>query len=329
MADIEDNIRYGEAVQEMMGKNPAWIVRTGSIITFVWIVSLFALALWIRYPETLDGTIVITSNAPPVELVSKASGRITFFVSNDESVKQDQLIAIIESSASFKELAELDNTMALFQKMVKNPTRIQSKIDSIPQFTNLGRFQNSYNAFVNNLYKYQITDRKESLNLEIMNSYNTLAAEFKAYKEDFFITSPIDGSVSFFEYWSNNQYVQSGDRIAYIVTKPKDIYGKLVVKDNKFCKVKIGQKVRIKLNSYPVSEYGMLIGSVSNTSKVNRDNMYSVDVTLDKSLTTTYRKKILFNNEMRGIGEIVTEDVSLLERIFYNIRSIGKKQFVD
>jgi len=78
-----------------------------------------------------------------------------------------------------------------------------------------------------------------------------------------------------------------------------------------------------------MSEYGILLGKVSNISKVNRDNAYSVDVELNHNLITTYKRKIPYSNEMKGIGEIVTEDMNLLQRIFYNLRSVGRREFAE
>lgn len=434
MTDIEDNIRRSEGMQEMIGKTPSWIVRTGSLLMFIWIILLFGLSLWIRYPEILEGTINITTTAPPAELVAKASGRINLLVANDEQVKRDQIIGYIKNPASFDEVIKLNGSVKLFQRIMIDPAIIPSCSDSIPNLTNLGKIQNAYNNFISNIYKYQLTyaldknkvlvsnnleqvttlekkeellkekekileqelammqdnfkkdqllfekdliarsdynlsqanylqarrniqnnrqiiieneqnlqhlrysvselsmndtEQKKSLNIDIRNSYNILISELKAYKEEFFLTSPIAGSVTFFEYWNNNQYVRTGERVAYVVVDSQNILGKLIVKSNKFGKVKIGQKVRIKLSSYPMSEYGILLGKVSNISKVNRDNAYSVDVELNHNLITTYKRKIPYSNEMKGIGEIVTEDMNLLQRIFYNLRSVGRREFAE
>jgi hypothetical protein len=39
-------------------------------------------------------------------------------------------------------------------------------------------------------------------------------------------------------------------------------------------------------------------------------------------LETSYKKKILFQQEMRGSAAIITEDLRLIERIFYQFRSM-------
>ena len=39
-------------------------------------------------------------------------------------------------------------------------------------------------------------------------------------------------------------------------------------------------------------------------------------------LTTNYHKQLLFKNNMTGFAEIVTDDVSLFDRILYQFRTI-------
>ena len=49
-----------------------------------------------------------------------------------------------------------------------------------------------------------------------------------------------------------------------------------------------------------------------------------MDISLPKGLETSYKKKIQFQQEMRGSADIITEDLRLLERIFYQFRSMYK-----
>jgi hypothetical protein len=52
---------------------------------------------------------------------------------------------------------------------------------------------------------------------------------------------------------------------------------------------------------------------------VPRENLYTVDALLPNPLVTSYHKSLHFHQEMQGQAEIVTEDIALLERIFYQI----------
>ncbi|MGB5553402.1 MAG: HlyD family secretion protein, partial [Flavobacteriaceae bacterium] len=91
-------------------------------------------------------------------------------------------------------------------------------------------------------------------------------------------------------------------------------------------KIQPGQRVNIKLQNYPETEFGMLNGKVKSISQTpDSDGFYLVDVSLPKTLITSYNKEIEFKQEMRGTAEIITEDLRLLERFFYQFKQLLDK----
>ena len=90
-------------------------------------------------------------------------------------------------------------------------------------------------------------------------------------------------------------------------------------------KVKIGQRVNIKLIDYPFREYGMVRGVVEAKSLVAEDEKYAVMIALPRGLKTNYGKDLVFNKKMNGLADIVTEDVSLFLRIVNPVRSLLSK----
>ena len=50
-----------------------------------------------------------------------------------------------------------------------------------------------------------------------------------------------------------------------------------------------------------------------------------IDVALPNGIETSYKKKIVFQQEMSGSADIVTEDLRLLERLLYQFRDIFKR----
>lgn len=51
-----------------------------------------------------------------------------------------------------------------------------------------------------------------------------------------------------------------------------------------------------------------------------------MEVELPNGLKTSYNKELVFDKEMRGSAEIVTEDLRLIERVFYQFRELFKYQ---
>ena len=67
----------------------------------------------------------------------------------------------------------------------------------------------------------------------------------------------------------------------------------------------------------------MLQGEVTSISLTpDNEGFYLIDVSLPKYLITSYNKEIPFRQEMIGTAEIITEDLRLLERLFYQFRQI-------
>ena len=87
----------------------------------------------------------------------------------------------------------------------------------------------------------------------------------------------------------------------------------------------MGQKVNIYLKNYPYQEFGVLPGRVRSISLVPQDNRYAIEITLPAGLMTSYRKQLDFRQEMQGSAEIVTEDLRLLERIFYQVKALASR----
>ncbi|MFK1638593.1 HlyD family secretion protein [Bacteroides fragilis] len=166
------------------------------------------------------------------------------------------------------------------------------------------------------------TDRQELTN-KLLQSTHLLKAQTETWKQNYLITTPIDGKVSFTTYWSKNQNVKSGELIFSVV--PIDSMttkARLQFPIQNSGKIKEGQQVNIKLQNYPYQEFGMLVGHLSKISEVPNELLYSADVVLDKGLITSYGKRLPKVQQLKGDAEILTDDLSLLMRFFNPLRAI-------
>jgi HlyD family secretion protein len=87
-------------------------------------------------------------------------------------------------------------------------------------------------------------------------------------------------------------------------------------------KIEIGQTVNIKLDNYPVAEYGAVEGRIESISMIPVRNVYSIKVSLPKGLTTSYKRELTFRQEIQGTAEIITNDMRLIERILNQVRNL-------
>ena len=141
------------------------------------------------------------------------------------------------------------------------------------------------------------------------------------------LQSAIEGKVSFTQVWVENQTITSGDNVFSIVPMAgKGFIGKVKAPSLNSGKIQVLQDVNIRLANFPDREFGILKGKVSNISLVpDKDGNVMIDVVLPEGMETSYKKQIPFQQEMRGAAEIITEDLSLLERILYQFKDLLKR----
>lgn len=177
-------------------------------------------------------------------------------------------------------------------------------------------------------------NREEQLNLlerSLMGNYDDLRAEVKQWEQNYLLISPVDGKVSFTKFWQENQNVSVGDIVFTIVPmRDAKITGKIYLPLAGAGKVKVGQKVNIKLDNYPYMEFGMVqvkVGSISMIPTViNENKVYIVGVEFPNRLKTNYGIDLMFTEEMQGVAEIITKDLSLLQRILFPVKHVFKSR---
>lgn len=146
MKNQRPEILYSEPVREIMGRPPRMILRWGATIMIL-VFILFVIFAWlIKYPDTIPAQVVITTENPPVTLVTKITGHInSLYVKEKELVKAGQLVALMETTASLGDiqlLRELIDT-------IKRPELLS--YTALPLFSSLGELQVSYGTFLKNL----------------------------------------------------------------------------------------------------------------------------------------------------------------------------------
>jgi HlyD family secretion protein len=169
------------------------------------------------------------------------------------------------------------------------------------------------------------SEKERSLHESLLN----LIAGIATWENRYVLKAPVDGKVSFSKVWNENQPVSDGDLIMTVIPLEQGmILGKVKLPMEGAGKVKAGQTVVIKLDNYPYLEFGLLRGNVKAIAGAPDESMYMVQVNLPDSLLTSYGKMIDFRQEMQGQAEIITENMTLMNRIMNPLRHIIKRQKV-
>lgn len=155
-------------------------------------------------------------------------------------------------------------------------------------------------------------------------AFQSLKNVINNWEEKYVLRSPIKGVVSMHNVWEKYQNVKKNELVFSVVPiKIKSVIGIVSMPIARSGKVETGQQVIVKLSTYPSEQYGHLTGTVSSISSIpdQKELTYTVFIDID-SLTTSYGKEINLRQQMIGTAQIVTEKLSLLERLFYGFRKL-------
>ncbi|MCB9336130.1 MAG: HlyD family efflux transporter periplasmic adaptor subunit [Flavobacteriales bacterium] len=145
LKDPVEEIRSDE-VQEILSHVPNWMIRWGITLIFGIIILLVFIAWFIQYPDTVQGQAIITTQQPPVKLISKTEGYIeNLYIKEHTVVKKGQIIAEITNPTN-KEAIE-------YLRTIINQEVIPTTIDTNLVF---GDIQNEYNSLVKNINDYHV-----------------------------------------------------------------------------------------------------------------------------------------------------------------------------
>jgi len=409
-----------EEVHEILSHPPHALVRYGITLICSVILILFIGSFFFKYPDVVQGEVVITTENPPVWLVAKSTGRIKeLYCMDKQRVNKGDILLVIENPANTNdvrsliayldqvhisdsmiyipetmlsqsyELGEIQSAWSLFLKYSVNYKNSVSFNPSIQEKDNVLKQLNDKRKYVNNLKKQldmkerdqklasDIYEREKALYEKKVNSkydievaeqtyiikkqdilqlqttialaementqlqgtinklsiqqiqdknqicsdldgaYRQLKATVEAWLQNYVLTAPENGNITFNSFWKRNQNIKTSDKVFALVTENAGkIIGKIKLPVDGSGKVKMKQLVNLKISGYPYLEFGLLQGQIVNKSLVTNDNFYTVEVLLIKGLCTTTGKELNFTGELTGIAEIITENKSLIERIY-------------
>ena len=214
-------------------------------------------------------------------------------------------------------LNEFESKQLQYLEKEKNLKNIDISISQLKQSLN-DAYKNTKETRINN----KMDDTRLFKNM--LQSFTQLQEAIKSWELRYLLKSNIAGNVSFINIWNENQNVHQGDLLFTIIpAKHERFLAKIKAPIQNSGKIKKGMKVNIKLFNFPETEYGMLQAQVESMSAIpDEEGFYMVSASLNSTLTTSYQIEIPFQNEMQGTAEIITEDLRLIERFFYQLKGI-------
>jgi multidrug efflux pump subunit AcrA (membrane-fusion protein) len=418
---LDNQLLRSTEVNEIISNRPGFLIRWGVGIFFL-ILLLLVLATWfIQYPDVVAAKAKLTSINAPKEVITKTSGKLIKLIAKEgESVKQNELLGFIESTANHHEVLQLSAAVDTFQEMLQNNLAEKIALRLSEPFKNLGEVQSAYQNFMqgfilfnqylsagfylkkkkmlqsdigylqklhtnllqqknmqqqdvglaketfdankslkedkvislldyrNEKSKYigkalgipqisaaiiinessQHEKQKEILQLEndiaqqkgiFIQALHTLKAQLQDWKNKYLLTAPVDGKIAYATFLQQNQQLQNNQIICFVNPENSQYYAEVYIPQTNFGKVKINQEVLLKFSAYPFQEYGSVKGTIDFISNISTDSGYLAKVILPYGLNTNYKKQIQFRDGLTAQGEIITANMRLLQRFYYNI----------
>lgn len=99
---------------DFVGREPGWIIKSGISLIFI-VFCLFLLLFWfVKFPDTIQSQIRLTSINSPVELVAKVSGKVErLLVDEGNYVVLNTPLVLLESDAKYEELKQLHHILSI------------------------------------------------------------------------------------------------------------------------------------------------------------------------------------------------------------------------
>ncbi len=169
--------------------------------------------------------------------------------------------------------------------------------------------------------------RKNKLQLEMKLSFNNLREAIGRWESKFVLKSPAAGTISFTRFWNDNRNVTAGEKV--FIVRPEEMgewLGHLLLPERNSAKVKVEQKVRVKLDGFPFMEFGFIWGKIRSRSLLPVENNYMLEICFPWGLKTTMGKALDLHHGMSGQAEIITANRRLLERVLSPLNLLLKRE---
>lgn len=156
-------------------------------------------------------------------------------------------------------------------------------------------------------------------------AFYELKSKVDEWIDKFVIKAPDSGTVRYASFLEENQWINANQELFYVVADDDSYYVELAAKHSNVGKIRPGQEVILKANSYPYQEFGVLKGKVGFISNIPvKDSVFLVKVDLQQGLTTTYNKKLFFYNNLNASSEIIIKNRTILQSILGKIYTVFK-----
>jgi multidrug resistance efflux pump len=269
-ANTEIELR-SEEVQEILTRVPNWMIRWGSAVILLILLSLFLVSWVIKYPDVITTQIIITTNIPPEKLVAKVSGKIEAILVNDRTiVSRNMPLAVIENSANYE---------AVFL--------LKSIVDTINIDKNKFPFEKLKSAQLGEIESFYAVFQKESSADELNNNLKPYQVEGNAQNYE---AIQLKERLNLLESQKNNNQselvLQKSDLDRYEVLFKKGIIATQEVEKHKLTYLQVERNYKSLLST--ISQLKSSLNELNKNSKTTQINENKENVNLERNVIQAF-----------------------------------------
>jgi len=247
--------------------------------------------------------------------MSNAQKLHTILISQKGLLNQD--LSLSQQTFNANESLATDKVISPLDYRTEKSKLISKKL-TLPQI----------NAAIVNNESQQNEKRKEIADLEnqiivqkntFIQALHTMQSQLQAWEYKYLLKAPIAGKISITGFFQENQEMKAGQILFYVLPDNTNYFVEMMIPQYNFGKVKQGQKVLLKFQAYPNEEFGSVEGIIEHINTLPSDSGYLAKVDLPQGLTTNYKKSLPYKYGLFAQGEIITENMRLLQRFYSNI----------
>jgi multidrug resistance efflux pump len=153
-----------------------------------------------------------------------------------------------------------------------------------------------------------------------VQSLQSLITQFQQWELKYILKAPIDGVVQMEGFLQQNQFIRNNQVLFYVQPDSMKYFAEIVIPQYNFGKVAVGKEVLLKFQAYPYEQFGAVNGIIDYISSTPTDSGFLAKVVLPNGLITSYGKQLRYQYGLVAQADIITENMRLLERFYYNIR---------
>ncbi|GEP90164.1 Multidrug resistance efflux pump [Chitinophaga terrae (ex Kim and Jung 2007)] len=224
-----------EEVGDIMGKMPSWANRWGISITSILLLMVLISTYFIRFPETLDAKVIVSSSAPPVKMVSRSSAPIQkLLVGNNDLVREGDILCILSNSSKYGDVELVAKYATLIDTSI-TLVEVKDKLH-IPSGLQLGELQTQYTELLQSIqqYKFFLSQNTYKAKVEYLVSQSNLQTRLigELEKKSHLLKEQLDLGHQHFEIDSGLALEKVISRLAYDETRRKFIDEKINTEGN-------------------------------------------------------------------------------------------------